>query len=107
MATSLPPPRKKQPTEAEIEAIINRGGAVAPQAPQAEPAPVDRDKPKFFNVRLSVGIFQDIDRLRARRPRKPGSPKLGVSTHDWIVEAVLEKLERDSVPKPASKAAPK
>ncbi|MBO0952960.1 hypothetical protein [Fibrella forsythiae] len=96
MATSLPPPRKKQPTEAEIEAIINRGGAVAPQGPEIEPT--DRDKPKFFNVRLSVGIFQDIDRLRARRPRKPGSPKMGVSTHDWIVEAVLEKLRREDEP---------
>lgn len=95
MATSLPPPRKKQPTEAEIEAIINRGGAVAP--PPTEEEPLDRDKPKFFNVRLSVGIFQDIDRLRAKRPRKPGSPKLGVSTHDWIVEAVLEKLRRDDL----------
>ena len=94
MATSLPPARKKQSSEAEIEAIINRGGAVAPQVPEMDE--IDREKPKFFNVRLSVGIFQDIDLLRMKRPRKPGSPKLGVSTHDWIVEAVLEKLERDS-----------
>jgi hypothetical protein len=94
MATSLPPPRKKQLSDPEIEAIINRGGGVAPQSTKIEQ--VDREKPKFFNVRLSVGIFQDIDALRAKRPRKPGSPKLGVSTHDWIVEAVLEKLSRDS-----------
>ena len=94
MATSLPPPRKKQPSEAEIEAIINRGGAVVHEPPETNP--VDRNKPKFFNVRLSVGIFQDIDALRVKRPRKPGSPKLGVSTHDWIVEAVLEKLQRES-----------
>lgn len=95
MATSLPPPRKKQPTEAEIEAIINRGGTVIIQPLEGEV--LDREKPKFFNVRLSVGIFQDIDALRAKRPRKPGSPKLGISTHDWIVEAVLEKLERDKM----------
>lgn len=94
MATSPPPPRKPKLSETEIEAIINRGGAVAPQP--SEPTVIDRDKPKFFNVRLSVGIFQDIDALRAKRPKKPGSPKLGISTHDWIVEAVLEKLQRDN-----------
>jgi hypothetical protein len=94
MATSLPPQRKQKLSEAEIEAIVNRGGAVATKSPQTDV--IDRDKPKFFNVRLSVGIFQDIDALREKRPRKPGSPKLGVSTHDWIVEAVLEKLERES-----------
>lgn len=92
MATSLPPPRKKQPTEAEIEAIINRGGNIAPQNPETVEDP---DKPKFFNIRMTVGIFSAIDKLRVKRPRKPGSPKLGISTHDWIVEAVLEKLERD------------
>ena len=94
MATSLPPQRKPQLSETEIEAIISRGGSPTP-AP-ASLALEDREKPKFFNVRLSVGIFQDIDALRAKRPRKPGSPKLGVSTHDWIVEAVLEKLQRDN-----------
>ncbi|MFD2936168.1 hypothetical protein [Spirosoma flavum] len=91
MATSLPPPRKKQLSETEIEAIINRGGNVAPQSPE----PDDSDKPKFFNIRMTVGIFERIDKLRAKRPRKPGSPKLGVSTHDWIVEAVLAKLTQE------------
>ena len=94
MATSLPPQRKPKLSETEIEAIISRGGSPTP-APASLGAE-DREKPKFFNVRLSVGIFQDIDALRAKRTRKPGSPKLGVSTHDWIVEAVLEKLKRDN-----------
>lgn len=96
MATSLPPPRKPKLSETEIEAIIARGGAPTPSPPETDG--IDRDKPKFFNVRLTVGIFQDIDALRVKRPRKPGSPKLGVSTHDWIVEAVLEKLIRDNEP---------
>ena len=91
MATSLPPPRKQKLTEPEIEAIINRGGSSIANSPTAD----DLDKAKFFHIRLTVGIFATIDRLREKRPRKPGSPKLGISTHDWIVEAVLEKLERD------------
>ncbi|GAB3719507.1 hypothetical protein GCM10027592_63100 [Spirosoma flavus] len=96
MALTPPPQRTKKPapTEQEIDAYVNRGGQPAP-GPASQDAVIDRDSPKFFNIRLSVGIFQDIDALRAKRPRKPGSPKLGVSTHDWIVEAVMEKLERD------------
>ncbi|MGM9512420.1 hypothetical protein ACS5NO_32105 [Larkinella sp. GY13] len=93
MPVTPPPKTPKKPTEAEIEAMINRGGAIA-----AEPKAVaadDPDKAKFFNLRLTVGIFNTIDKMRAKRPRKPGSPKLGISTHDWIVEAVLEKLERE------------
>lgn len=93
MATTLPPQRKQPLNEAEIEAIINRGGSPTLSSPTI----VETDKPKFFHIRLTVGIFSEIDQLRAKRPRKPGSPKMGVSTHDWIVEAVLEKLERDKV----------
>ena len=89
MAVSLPPPKRKAPSEAQIEAVINKGGKPTAGA-DAEPSV------KHFNIRLTDSILTQIDGLRAKRPRKPGSPKLGVSTHDWIVEAVLEKLKRDS-----------
>jgi hypothetical protein len=36
-----------------------------------------------------------IDEVRAKRPRKPTSPKLGISTQDWLLEAIAEKLERE------------
>lgn len=88
MAVSLPP-KRKVPTEAQIEAVINKGGKPTVGA-DAEPSV------KHFNIRLTGDILSQIDELRAKRPRKPGSPKLGVSTHDWIVEAVLEKLKRES-----------
>ncbi|GAB3224958.1 hypothetical protein [Spirosoma arcticum] len=89
MAVSLSPPKRKAPSEAQIEAVINKGGKPTVEA-EAEPTV------KHFNIRLTGDILTQIDGLRAKRPRKPGSPKLGVSTHDWIVEAVLEKLKRDS-----------
>lgn len=86
---SLPPRPNKQPTEAEIDAVINRGGAVA------ENATTDPETIRHVNVRLTDEILRRIDKLRSRRPRKMGSPKLGVSMRDWIVEAVLDKLERE------------
>ena len=89
MAVSLPPPKRKAPSEAQIEAVINKGGKPTAVA-DAEPTV------KHFNIRLTDTILSQIDLLRANRPRKPGSPKLGVSTHDWIVEAVLEKLKREN-----------
>ena len=92
---SLPPQRSKPTTEAQIEAIINKGGAVAVKtdAPAEE---IDPETIRHVNTRLTEGIIRQIDALRASRPRKMGSPKMGVSLRDWIVEAVLEKLERDA-----------
>lgn len=99
MAVSLSPPKRKTPTEADIEATINRGGKPTTEVLDIE----NEDTPKHINTRLTKGIIRQIDALRASRPRKPGSPKLGISTHDWIVEAVLEKIERDSALKSARK----
>jgi hypothetical protein len=91
MALTPPPQRtKKQPTEAQIEAVVSRGGQVAQL--QNEP----EDAIKHVNTRLTAGVIRQIDELRAKRPRKMGSPKVGISLRDWIVEAVLEKLARDS-----------
>ncbi len=99
MAVSLAPPKRKAPTEADIEAVINKGGK--PTIEAASDTESD-DIPKHINIRLTKGIIKQIDALRASRPRKPGSPKLGISMHDWIVEAVLEKTVRDLALKTAS-----
>ena len=94
MSVTLTPPRRK-PTEAEIEAVINKGGKTSLDEMNVADPKHKVDVIKHFNIRLTSDILDRIDSLRASRPRKPGSPKLGVSTHDWIVEAVLEKLDRD------------
>lgn len=98
MAISTAPPKRRTPSEADIEAVINRGGK-----PTTNSAPDEDDKPAHVNTRLTKKIIHQIDALRAQRPRKPGSPKLGISLHDWVVEAVIEKLERDSALKTAQK----
>ena len=89
MALTRPPSRNKKPTEAEIEAVVSRGGQIA----RIENEPDDAIK--HVNTRLTASVIRQIDALRAKRPRKMGSPKVGISLRDWIVEAVLEKLERD------------
>ena len=92
MAATLPPPRKKTVTEAEIEAVINKGGSTTKQTDK----PVVADETvKYFNLRLTAGVLKDIEELRANRPRKLASPKLGISTHDWMLEAIQEKMERE------------
>ena len=94
MAVTLPPRPKAKPTEAEIEAMIGKGGDV-PQIVKSPDADVDPETIRHVSARLNEGIIRQIDVLRASRPRKIGSPKMGISLRDWVVEAVLEKLERD------------
>lgn len=97
MALTLPPTRTKKEaaSEADIEAMINRGGEVA-VSKEAPPAEVDPNTVRHVNARLTEAIIRQIDTLRAARTRKIGSPKMGVSLRDWVVEAVMEKLERDT-----------
>ena len=92
MATTLPPLRKK-PTEAQIEAVINKGGSTT--TAKAEKLIENEDTVKFFNLRLTVGVLNKIASFREKRPRKLASPKLGISTHDWVLEAIEEKMQRE------------
>lgn len=50
---------------------------------------------KHINMRLTDEIIDEINLLRQNRERKLGSPKLGISIRDWILEAVLEKLDKE------------
>lgn len=96
MAISKPPIRKPAalptaapvPDEKKIAAVISRGStSLAPEAPAV--------KIKNFNIKLPSTTLTMIDELRAKRPRKPTSPKLGISTQDWLMEAIQEKIQRE------------
>lgn len=50
---------------------------------------------KNFNIKITADTLTSIGDVRAKRPRKPTSPKLGISTQDWILEAITEKIERE------------
>jgi hypothetical protein len=99
MAVS-PPPRKPavsapEPStrskldEKKIDAIINRGSSSLVSSPP------DAVQLKNFNIKIPADTLTSIDEVRAKRPRKPTSPKLGISTQDWLLEAIAEKLERE------------
>jgi hypothetical protein len=96
MAISKPPVRKPAavvlpapaPDEKKIEAVINRGSSSL----TAEALAI---KIKNFNIKLPSTTLTVIDELRAKRPRKPTSPKLGISTQDWLLEAIQEKIQRE------------
>jgi hypothetical protein len=96
MAISKPPVRKaaavappaSAPDEKKIEAVIKRGSSPLPAEEQEV-------KLKNFNIKLPAATLTIIDELRAKRPRKPTSPKLGISTQDWLLEAIQEKIQRE------------
>ncbi|WP_354581943.1 hypothetical protein [Hymenobacter sp. UYP22] len=75
--------------EKKVDAVINRGSS---SLTASEAADV---KLKNFNIKLPATMLTVIDELRAKRPRKPTSPKLGISTQDWLLEAIQEKIQRE------------
>lgn len=97
MAVSAPPKKAASVTlpaakkhEKKIEEIINRGSSSIKQ-----PQEVQADVIKNFNVKVLETQLRTIDQLRAKRPRKPTSPKLGISLQDWMQEAIEEKIQRE------------
>ena len=60
-----------------------------------ETTPLALAQLKNFNIKITADTLANIDDVRAKRPRKPTSPKLGISTQDWILEAIAEKLQRE------------
>ena len=64
-----------------VKAVIEKGGSVSASS-------VTSDKPKNVQLRLLPNIIQRIDLSRKRRIVAP-------TRHAWLLEAVLEKLERE------------
>jgi hypothetical protein len=89
-AASLPESSKRSKLDdKKIDAIINRGSS------SLESSPPEVVLLKNFNIKITASTLSNIDEVRAKRPRKPTSPKLGISTQDWLLEAIAEKLERE------------
>lgn len=101
MAVSAPPKKKAAPAnpaekqktkgqEKKIDEIINRGSTTIHKV-----EPPEQEQIKNFNIKIMSGQLAAVDELRAKRPRKPTSPKLAVSLQDWIIEAIEEKIQRE------------
>jgi predicted HicB family RNase H-like nuclease len=68
----------------DIEEVINRGGSSA--ASQEE----NQEKERIFNLRVPESLVVKVDTLRKRRTGK-------ISRNTWILEAIEDKIKRESV----------
>jgi hypothetical protein len=91
MSISLSPPKKKV-SEQQIDAIINKGGKTTVESIDK---PLDPNSTKSIKLIMTVDEMEMIKELRDRRPAKSRSRKITISVHDWVIEAVQEKIERE------------
>jgi len=83
MAITKKPKTKAATPAVDVDALIRRGGSVASGGG-------GKAKASTLVLRLPVELAERID--QAVQARKPKIPR-----HTWLLEAVLEKLERDAV----------
>ena len=91
---------KRKPTNTEqdeqkIEAFISGGGSEpeTPSPTSESPKSVGEfqdDEIKKVQLRLPQSLMDSIDQVLAQRRPKP-------SRHQWILEAIYEKLEREEI----------
>lgn len=91
MSISLSPPKKKV-SEQQIDAIINKGGKTTVESIDK---PLDTNYTKSIKLIMTVDEMETIKELRDKRPAKSRSRKITISVHDWVIEAVQEKIERE------------
>jgi hypothetical protein len=75
--------KPKQPSEAEIKTLIEKGGSVAKVKTKSTKTDV-----KNVQLRLINNVISEIDDIRNKSMVAP-------SRHAWILTAIKEKLERD------------
>lgn len=85
-------PISRKPKQAasgvDVDALISRGGSIAVAEP-SEAAPDSSRATATVNLRIPTPLIERIDRALETRPLK--KPR-----HAWLLEAVLEKLEREN-----------
>lgn len=91
MSISVSPP-KKRVSEQQIEAIINKGGKTTVESKETN---ADPNSTKSIKLIMTVDEMETIKQLRDKRPAKSRSRKITISVHDWVIEAVQEKIERE------------
>ena len=71
----------RRPSNAGVSQVINRGGS--------SPSAIEQGKERIFNLRVPEEIVNKVDALRRKRTGK-------ISRNTWILEAIEDKLERES-----------
>lgn len=93
MSISLPPPKKKV-SEEEIDAIINKGGKTTVES-ESKKKPRISTTTKSIKLVMTTDEMETIKELRDQRPAPNRSRRLAISVHDWVIEAIQEKIERE------------
>ena len=84
-----PKPAPTNPSsDAEVEALIGKGGSVANDSNE-KPAPFSDKATTSFTLRVPRDILQRVDDHRNNQSYK-------VPRQQWIMEAVMQRLERDA-----------
>lgn len=78
MAIIRKPKKDTAASEAEIKAVIKKGGSVVNDNHDSGR--------KNLQLRLEISLIEQIDELRRKRMVPP-------SRHTWILEAIHEKLQ--------------
>ena len=81
-------PGKSITSERNIEALINQGGGVAPVKPEPAANRTDRKRSSVI-LRIPAPLLTSVDEAVDARP-------LPTTRHTWLLEAVFEKLQRES-----------
>jgi len=77
--------------EKKIQEFINRGGSPTSRVEEA----VDTEGTKSIKLILKNREMSAIKVLRDKRPSPSRSRKIPISVHDWVIEAIQEKIERE------------
>ena len=84
-------PVKKKASEKKIQEFINQGGGATAKGRQEQ---VSEDATKSIKLILKATEMDAIKQLRDQRP-KNRSRKITISVHDWVLEAIEEKIIRE------------
>ena len=77
-----PIPQETSQEDSRFKQYLNKGGSAAKTQPEA---PKDRR----FTLHIPGPLCQELDRVREGRPLK-------ISRHQWVLEAILEKIQRQN-----------
>jgi hypothetical protein len=79
-------------SEQQIDAIINKGGKTTVESKEIASDP---NATKSIKLIMTAEEMEAIKQLRDKRPPVSRSRKITISVHDWVVEAIQEKIERE------------
>ena len=85
MAVTKKPKPKATAPAVDVEALIRKGGSIAAGSGPKASGP----KAAGIVLRLPADVAQRIDQAVQTR-------KIKIPRHTWLVEAVMEKLEREA-----------